>query len=103
MSLPDDQLSDPRLVKAAQCLTALMWNYRDRAWEIGPRGHALHALALVNERVFGGKPGERKVELAQARDDQAGRIAGGPEFNASESRTPVKSVPRTGLFGRSRR
>ena len=103
VSLPDDQLNNPRLVKAAQCLTALMWNYRDRAWEIGPRGHALHALALVDERVFGGKPGERKVELAQARDDQAGRIAGGPEFNVSESRTPVKSVPRTGLFGRGRR
>lgn len=103
MSLPDDQVNDPRLVKAAQCLTALMWNHRDRAWEMGPRGHALHALALVDERLFGGKPGERKVELAQARDDQAGPIAGGPQFSASESRTPVQSVPRTGLFGRGRR
>ena len=80
-----------------------MWNYRDRSWEIGPRGHALHALTLNDKQVFGGKPAERKDELAQARDDQAGPIAGGPQFNASKSPSPAKLVPRAGLFGRGRR
>jgi hypothetical protein len=34
-------------------------------WEIGPLGHALHALALYDERVFDGHPGKRADELAR--------------------------------------
>ena len=40
---------------------------RNEKWGIGPLGHGLHALALYDERVFGGTPGTRAVELAEIR------------------------------------
>ncbi len=64
-SLPEDQLTDPRLVKSINYLATLLWNNRSQDWEIGPRGHALRALVLYNERVFGDKPGELHALLAQ--------------------------------------
>ena len=66
--LPDDELDDPRLLAAARFLTQLMWDQRAHDWEIGPKGHALHALALYDQRVFGGQPGQRRGELARALD-----------------------------------
>ena len=59
LSLPDDQLHDPQLVKAVEFLKDLLWNYRGHKWEIGPKGHAIHALVLYDERVFGGRAGQR--------------------------------------------
>ncbi len=64
-SLPEDELTDPRIVSAINYLSSTMLNHRQREWEIGPRGHALRALALYNERVFGDKPGERRALLAR--------------------------------------
>jgi hypothetical protein len=64
MSLPDGQLSDPRLVRAVQFLTNLLWDNRHRKWEIGPQGHAIHSLVLYDERVLGGRPGQRAKELS---------------------------------------
>lgn len=103
VSLPDEQLLDPRLAKAATCLTALMWNYRGQVWEIGPRGHALHALALYDERVFGGRLGERNAELAAARNDTAGPLAGAPQLDAGQSQSPATPTRRTGRSGWGRR
>ncbi|GIW93762.1 MAG: hypothetical protein KatS3mg110_1803 [Pirellulaceae bacterium] len=71
-SLPDEQLTDPRVVKAVRFLTDLLYENLDHAWEIGPKGHALHALAIYDERLFGGQPGKRRVDLAQHRA-QAGQ------------------------------
>jgi hypothetical protein len=62
LSVPDDQLDDPRLLRAARFLTDLLWYGRDRKWEIGPKGHGLHALVLYDERVFGGRPGPTRSE-----------------------------------------
>jgi hypothetical protein len=66
-SLPKDQLDDPRVVAAADHLTTIFENgHRQRQkWEIGPRGHGLHALALYAERRFGDKPGSRDLVLAK--------------------------------------
>lgn len=105
-SLPDERLQDPRLTRALKCLTTLMWNHRGRAWEMGPLGHALHALALYDERVFGGRPGQRRAELAAVRDDDAAAITGDPQPDLSASRPAVESRQpprRVGLFGRGRR
>jgi len=63
-SLPKDRLNDERLVRAAEYLAELLWRYRSREWEIGPRGHALRALCLYDERMFGGEPGRRAEQLA---------------------------------------
>jgi hypothetical protein len=58
-SLDEPQLRDARVVKAVDYLTRLLMSDRDDAWEIGPKGHALRAIALYDERVFGSKPGAR--------------------------------------------
>lgn len=57
-SLPESELRDPRLVKALDYLTGLMWDNREHPWEVGPRGHALRALTLYDQRVFRAKPGK---------------------------------------------
>lgn len=69
-SLPKDQLTDPRVVKAIAFLTDLMWENREREWQIGPKGHAVHALTLYDEYVFGGKPGKRREQLAEYKSQQ---------------------------------
>jgi len=66
-SLPKTQLSDPRLVRAVEYLIDLMWRYRGREWDIGPRGHAIHALSLYDERAFDGRLGQRAEDLAAHR------------------------------------
>lgn len=53
-SLDDEQLRDPRVVRAVKYVTDLLLVEKDHAWEIGHLGHALHALQLYNERVFDG-------------------------------------------------
>jgi hypothetical protein len=51
-SLPHDELSDPRIVRSVDFLSGLMWRHRYLDWEVGPRGHALRALSLYQQRVF---------------------------------------------------
>ncbi len=63
-SLPQEQLADEPVVRAVNYLADLLWEERHRRWEIGPRGHAIHALALYDERMFGGEPGRRAEQLA---------------------------------------
>ncbi len=64
-SLPVEELTDPRIVAAVNYLNNALMSDRTRDWEIGPRGHALRALALYNERVFGDTPGQRRAVLAR--------------------------------------
>lgn len=52
-SLPDDQLDDPRLTKAVDYLTNLLLNAPGYDVDIGPRGHALRALRIYQERTSG--------------------------------------------------
>ena len=65
-SLPRDRLTDPSIIRAVSFLTDMMWSNRNQQWKIGPEGHAIRALALYDEYVFGGQPGQRHIELAQA-------------------------------------
>ncbi len=67
-SLNKQQLVEPRMIKSVSYLTNLLTEHRDEKWGIGPLGHGLHALAMYDERVFGGKPGTRAVELAEVRN-----------------------------------
>jgi hypothetical protein len=87
LSLPDEQVREPSVARAAQFLTALMWTYRGQSWQIGAKGHALHALTLYDERIFGGKPGQRQQELARFADQVS---AEGPAL----SRVPAVPPPR---------
>lgn len=64
-SLPDGQLNDPRIVRAIDALTNMMMQNRYYDFEQGPISHAIRALAVYDERVFDGKPGERSEQLAE--------------------------------------
>jgi hypothetical protein len=64
-SLPDDQLRDPKVVKSVNFLTDLLASNPDRAWSIGPLGHALHALMIYHERMFN-EPALPAVSLTAA-------------------------------------
>ncbi|MBN1394877.1 MAG: hypothetical protein JW959_07630 [Pirellulales bacterium] len=70
LSLPEDRLQDPRVTGAVYYLTRLLSNQRYRSsapslntQEIVSLGHALHALALYDQRVF--KPFDPKPEPAE--------------------------------------
>ena len=52
-SLDQDQLYDPRVVAAAEFLSAALQREPTRDWKIGPLGHALHALTIYQERAWG--------------------------------------------------
>jgi hypothetical protein len=69
-SLTKPQLAEPRMIRSVNYLTDLLLDNRNEKWGIGPLGHGLHALAMYDERVFGGKPGTRAIELAEARKPQ---------------------------------
>ena len=51
-SLTDEELLDPRMVRAADYLANLMLNNSTMTWSIGPLGHGLHGLAIYHNRVF---------------------------------------------------
>jgi hypothetical protein len=72
-SLTKEQLIEPRTIKSVQYLTNLLIDHRNEKWGIGPLGHGLHALAIYDERIFGGQPGTRAVELAEVKN--AGKVA----------------------------
>jgi hypothetical protein len=51
-SLSDEELRDPKMVKAVDYLATTMLANDGHTWEIGPLGHALHALLIYEQRVF---------------------------------------------------
>ncbi len=72
-SLSKEHLVEPRMIKSVSYLTNLLLDNRNEKWSIGPLGHGLHALAIYDERVFGGKPGTREQQLAEVRRQQLQR------------------------------
>ena len=51
-SATDKELYNPRTTKAVYFLTNLMYQNRYRDWEVGPLGHALHALVVYDRLMF---------------------------------------------------
>jgi hypothetical protein len=64
-TLPAEDLDDPRVTKAVEFILSQVYDNREKDWPIGPRGHALRALALYNQRVYGVPAGRLKSHLAQ--------------------------------------
>ena len=52
-SLEQDQLYQSRIVSAVEFLSAALLREPAREWKLGPLGHALHALTIYQERVWG--------------------------------------------------
>jgi hypothetical protein len=91
--LPQHELGDPRVVKAVDYLAGLLLEHRQRDWEIGPKGHALHALAIYDERVFGRKPGQRTFRVIPEELPEAVSAAVRTD---SRSTAGLHSAPRVG-------
>jgi len=51
-SLPADQLDHPRFVKSITYLTGVLNSGKGQGWDVGPLGHALHALSIYDDRYF---------------------------------------------------
>ena len=51
-SLPASELNNPRVVNAVEYLSGIMLTKPDNQWEIGPLGHAIHALSIYDQRVY---------------------------------------------------
>ena len=82
VSLPDERLREPRIVQAVNYLAQLLGNnhYRWNAHSLSTReiaslGHALHALAIYDQRVF--KPYDDAEP--ESEPDAAATIASVPE------------------------
>jgi hypothetical protein len=87
-SLPKDRLTDERLIRAVEYTTDLMWRYRGHEWEIGPKGHAIRALALYDERVLGGQPGRRAEQLASGEEGESLPVPNEPQVAVDRSDPP---------------
>jgi hypothetical protein len=68
-SLTSDQLREPRVAAAADRVLDLLLEAPDFEVDVGPRGHALHALAMYEYAVFGQSSNYLDYDLAQ--DDPA--------------------------------
>ena len=83
-SSPQEELDSPRVVRAVNYLNNLLWQGRDHQWEIGPLGHALHALRLYHRRRFEKSHAEQaRAELA--RREKARRAALAAQQQAAPS------------------
>jgi hypothetical protein len=63
-SLPDKQLSDPKIVRSVRFLVDALKSNPDYEFEVGPKGHALRALVLYQRYVFDGTYGQGHVQPA---------------------------------------
>ena len=60
-----DQLQDRRITASVDYLWQMMARNRYNDWPKGPLGHALRALSLYDERVYGRAPGHRSRAVAR--------------------------------------
>jgi hypothetical protein len=70
-TLPEDYLRSPRIQKSIEYLLSTVGRQPSYDWPIGPRGHALRALVLYNQRVFGAEQGALKQFVATGQRSKA--------------------------------
>jgi hypothetical protein len=66
-SLPKDRLHEPKFERAVAFVVNLLERNQSFDWHEGGLGHALHALAIYEQRVLGIPPGQRIQLLGQNR------------------------------------
>ncbi len=49
----DDELQSPQMLRSINYLNNSLYEERGHEWQVGPKGHALRALAMYYQRVFG--------------------------------------------------
>ncbi len=66
-TLPDDHLRSQRIELALEFLLDTVGREPNRDWPIGPRGHALRAMALYSQRVFDAQTGQMQKFVAEGK------------------------------------
>ncbi|HBE66862.1 MAG TPA: hypothetical protein DDW52_01805 [Planctomycetaceae bacterium] len=69
-ALPEDSLRNPRIQLSVEFLINSVGRNPTHDWPIGPRGHALRAMALYNQRVFGAEVGQMTEYIASTPANQ---------------------------------
>lgn len=87
-SLSEDELQQPQMIKAVDYLSGILIDGKDHTWEIGPLGHALHALRIYDRRVF--KPLDPKAD-----PPVASTAAAEPKPTVDRSAEPTGDEDRT--------
>ena len=81
-SLSDDELRDPRMIKAVDYVATILLKNDTHKWEIGPLGHGLHSLSIYSNRVFkDSEPARSQTAVGESHDPNS------PVFQA-RLRTP---------------
>lgn len=83
-SLPEEQLTEYRTVRAVNYLTSLLSANTNNPWEVGPLSHALHALKLYDERVF--EPYDEMDQVARQNSRNNSRQPSTPNYEQITSR-----------------
>ncbi len=65
-TLPEAELQSPKIKQSVEFLIENIGGDPSRNWPIGPRGHALRAMALYNQRVFGAELGQLRQTVAES-------------------------------------
>ncbi len=66
-TLPDEHLRSPKVQSSLEFLLNTVGREPHKDWPIGPRGHALRAMALYSQRVFGAEVGQMQSYVAAGR------------------------------------
>jgi hypothetical protein len=101
-SLPETELQDPRVIRSVDYLLNLMLTAPNYDLPVGPRGHALHALRMYQEKVFGKSDYRRFMNNRQLVSNNPQNAGGGSSSQSADSESPrlFPAGIRRGLFGR---
>jgi hypothetical protein len=83
-SVEDKEVRSARMFRAANYLSSLLSSNFNHEWEVGPLGHAIHALRLYDERVFQPYDGQEEVAKKPAR-----KTARRPSNSSSRSKSSM--------------
>lgn len=109
-TLPVEKLDDPRLTAAVDYTLNLMLNAPNYELDVGPRGHALHALAVYENRLHGrsseygqllatGMPYAPAIK-ALTRDSETARSIGNIHSTTLNNNNGISRPTRRAVFRR---
>ncbi len=107
-SLEDNQLQDPRIVSTVDFIASSLVNSPDRDWSVGPLGHALHALALYDQRVFqpaaagSAQQVAARGDLSRVDRSPAATYENRKPARAKSTQTPIWNIPLAPWAGSGR-
>lgn len=97
LSLPEDELQGAPMSRAIDFLASTLIAGQNRKWEIGPLGHALHALVMYDQRIAAMQKAREPAPAAIAQQtdeaDDTEAISIEIEDGAEEAQQPESARP----------